>query len=64
LIRDIVRRGEASGEFRPGIDPVQLWISIAAMCWKVTVTVPLLKWASHPKVRVCPPPVRERRAPR
>ena len=28
-LRDILRRGEAQGLFRPGIDPVQLYISIA-----------------------------------
>ena len=29
-LRDILRRGERLGLFRPGIDPVQLYISIAA----------------------------------
>jgi AcrR family transcriptional regulator len=29
-LRDLLRRGERSGLFRPGIDPVQLYISIAA----------------------------------
>jgi hypothetical protein len=29
-LRDILRRGERSGLFRTGIDPVQLYISIAA----------------------------------
>jgi AcrR family transcriptional regulator len=33
LIRDILRRGEAQGAIRPGIDPVQLYISIASLCW-------------------------------
>lgn len=33
LIRDILRRGEADGTLRPGIDPVQLYISIASLCW-------------------------------
>lgn len=33
LIADILRRGEASGELRPDIDPVQLYISIAALCY-------------------------------
>jgi len=29
LLRDILRRGERAGQFRRGIDPVQLYISIA-----------------------------------
>jgi AcrR family transcriptional regulator len=33
LIADILHRGEASGELRPRIDPVQLYISIAALCY-------------------------------
>ena len=33
LIADILRRGAASGELRPGIDPVQLYISIAALSY-------------------------------
>jgi AcrR family transcriptional regulator len=33
LIADILRRGEASGELRKGIDPVQLYISIAALSY-------------------------------
>ena len=33
LIADILRRGEASSELRPDIDPVQLYISIAALCY-------------------------------
>ncbi len=31
MVGDILRRGEAEGVFRPGIDPVQLNISIAAL---------------------------------
>ncbi len=33
LIADILRRGVASGDFRPGIDPVQLYISIASLSY-------------------------------
>lgn len=33
LIADILRRGEASGELRKGIDPVQLYISLASLCY-------------------------------
>lgn len=33
LIADILRRGQASGELRKGIDPVQLYISIAALSY-------------------------------
>lgn len=33
LVRDILRRGEREGTIRPGIDPVQLYISIASLCW-------------------------------
>ncbi|MGI8524712.1 MAG: hypothetical protein ACR2K5_00770, partial [Pseudolabrys sp.] len=33
LIADILRRGAASGELRKGIDPVQLYISIAALSY-------------------------------
>ena len=29
LLRDVLRRGEAQGLFRKGVDPVQLYISIA-----------------------------------
>lgn len=31
MIRDLLKRGEAAGEFRPGVDPVQLYISIAGL---------------------------------
>jgi TetR/AcrR family transcriptional regulator len=31
MIEDILRRGAAAGVFRSGVDPVQLWISIAAL---------------------------------
>lgn len=33
LIRTILQRGEQQGTIRPGIDPVQLYISIASLCW-------------------------------
>ena len=33
LIADILRRGEADGSVRPGIDPVQLYISIASLSY-------------------------------
>jgi AcrR family transcriptional regulator len=33
LIADILRRGEAAGEFRAGVDPVQLYISIASLSY-------------------------------
>ncbi len=33
LIADILRRGAASGELRKGIDPVQLYISIASLSY-------------------------------
>lgn len=33
LIADVLRRGEASGDFRAGIDPVQLYISIASLSY-------------------------------
>jgi hypothetical protein len=29
MLRDVLRRGEAQGLFRKGVDPVQLYISIA-----------------------------------
>ena len=31
MIGDLLKRGEAAGAFRPGVDPVQLYISIAAL---------------------------------
>jgi Tetracyclin repressor-like, C-terminal domain len=31
MIRDVVQRGVASGDFRVAVDPVQLYISIAAL---------------------------------
>lgn len=31
IIGDILRRGAEAGAFRPGVDPAQLWISIAAL---------------------------------
>lgn len=31
MIGDLLKRGEAAGQFRPGVDPVQLYISIAAL---------------------------------
>ncbi|HZN85909.1 MAG TPA: TetR family transcriptional regulator [Burkholderiales bacterium] len=31
LLRDLLRRGERTGKFRRGVDPVQLYISIAAL---------------------------------
>lgn len=33
LISDILARGAASGELRPGVDPVELYISIAGLCY-------------------------------
>jgi len=33
LIADVLRRGEATGVFRPGVDPVQLYISVAALAY-------------------------------
>ena len=33
MIRDVLRRGEVSGAFRPGVDPVQLYISIAGLAY-------------------------------
>lgn len=33
LIGDVLRRGEKSGEFRAGVDPVQLYISIASLAY-------------------------------
>src|SRR3979411_1488024 len=33
MIRTVVRRGVASGDFRAVVDPVQLYISIAALCF-------------------------------
>lgn len=33
LIADILRRGEASGELRKGIDPVQFYVSLAALSY-------------------------------
>ncbi len=33
LIADVLKRGEAEGVFRPGMDPVQLYISIAALAY-------------------------------
>ncbi|RVU21227.1 TetR/AcrR family transcriptional regulator [Methylobacterium oryzihabitans] len=55
LMRDIVRRGETSGEFRPGLDPVQLWISISAMCWfsvanKHTIAATFGQAAANPAI--------------
>ena len=31
LLRDLLVRGERAGKFRKGVDPVQLYISIAAL---------------------------------
>src|SRR6185295_10479231 len=31
MIRDVVQRGVASGDFRVAVDPVQLYISIASL---------------------------------
>lgn len=31
MIGDLLRRGAASGDFRPGVDPMQLYISIASL---------------------------------
>ncbi|WP_218508875.1 TetR/AcrR family transcriptional regulator [Variovorax sp. dw_308] len=33
LLRDVVERGQREGLFREGVDPVQLYISIAALCY-------------------------------
>lgn len=33
MIRSVLARGEAAGDFRPGVDPVQLYISIAALAY-------------------------------
>jgi len=33
VIGDLLRRGEAAGVFREGIDPVQLYVTIVALCY-------------------------------
>lgn len=33
MIRDILRKGEAEGLFRSGVDPVELYITIASLGW-------------------------------
>jgi hypothetical protein len=33
MIRTVVRRGVDSGDFQVAVDPVQLYISIAALCF-------------------------------
>lgn len=33
LLRDVVERGQRAGLFREGVDPVQLYISIAGLCY-------------------------------
>ncbi len=33
LLREVLARGEREGLFRSGVDPLQLYISIAGMCW-------------------------------
>jgi TetR/AcrR family transcriptional regulator len=33
VIQGLLRRGEAGGVFRPGIDPVQLYVTIVALCY-------------------------------
>lgn len=33
MIRAVLARGEARGDFRPGVDPVQLYISIAGLAY-------------------------------
>jgi len=33
MIRTVVRRGVESGDFRVAVDPVQLYISIAGLCF-------------------------------
>jgi TetR/AcrR family transcriptional regulator len=33
LIADILKRGEAQGVFRPGLDPVNLYVTVAAMSY-------------------------------
>lgn len=33
MIREILKRGVAAGVFRAGVDPAQLWISIAGVCY-------------------------------
>lgn len=33
LIEEILKRGQAEGVFRTGVDPVQLYISIASICY-------------------------------
>jgi AcrR family transcriptional regulator len=33
LLRDVVGRGQQQGLFREGVDPVQLYISIASLCY-------------------------------
>lgn len=55
LVKDVIRRGEATGDFRAGIDPVQLWISISAMCWfsvanKHTIAATFGPAAAHPAI--------------
>jgi AcrR family transcriptional regulator len=33
LLREVLARGEREGLFRAGVDPLQLYISIAGICW-------------------------------
>lgn len=33
LVSDILARGEADGTIRPGLDPLQLWITITGVCY-------------------------------
>jgi len=33
MLRRIVEKGESQGLFRPGVDPVQLYLSIASVCY-------------------------------
>lgn len=33
MLRDILRRGEVAGTFRAGVDPVELYITIAGLGW-------------------------------
>lgn len=33
ILGELLRRGAREGVFRPGVDPLQLYITIAGMCW-------------------------------
>lgn len=44
MVAGILERGVATGLFRTGLDPVELWLSISNLCWATVATVHTIRF--------------------